>query len=543
MINLRSNQAGHEASPSPVSGSASGDHSHPVRCSSRCYSSPFSTAVFAHLQESEIMAVEDFVIPFTFLPNLQRVALGIRDAAVAIHIRLYRGRCTQCRRPFGCEWSKAPVCVHLLSGAGQINRYYHDCTSERPWESRGLDCNFLVFMLERGIQKLLNHSSCCWWRMPYHTKHAKLVELVTSTSKSSTSDCVNPNCHKRLRRQVARPAPCSHRCRMAWESVPLAVRLSPLIRDPSVLDLLCTLAMAELDRTYPGPQLSPGPFPLDPALMRAALDSLPPMERGVTVSQLLGSGPGRSEPERVLTWIGALFEGVLVPTPPSAAISQMSAPVIGHDSFLLLNTHEARHARFQAQLRHAGLERGGGVATFHGTPPHNLLSILCDGLNSDPVYYSSEPSFSCWFISYRAQYEPDNPQLCRGWRNSRYKDVGILLGVEVAGSPPDPRWDEAIAPAHAVMVRYLFIVPRVWVYGLEYRNRTNSIRLWLMSTGLRGGQIMEQMRRGYQRIHDGTLVSEIEGKIRARHQGYLYSGFCRRLWSAKRKYEEILFFT
>lgn len=344
---LRSPQVGHDSASSSVSSQYSNDRSHPVDCSSGGYSIPFNAAVVGHLQQSEPVVMTDFVIPLNSVPNLQRVALGIPDGGRSIRFRLLKGQCARCPFTLGKPWSKALFCVLVLSRADQLSGWGHDCTSGAPWEARGLDCNFLVYLVEQGLQKLLYASATRWWRMPYHTQYAKLVELVTSASESGTSQCVNPSCDKRLRCQVSRPAPCSQRCRMAWEPVPLAVRLSPLLRDPPVLDLLCTLAMAELDRTGLGPRLTSGPFPLGPTLMRAALDSLPRREPGVTVGQLLGPGAGRADRELVLAWLSVGFEGMLVPTPASAAVPQMPGP----GSLLLLKTHEARQARFQARLR------------------------------------------------------------------------------------------------------------------------------------------------------------------------------------------------
>ncbi|KAK8112493.1 hypothetical protein PG984_013019 [Apiospora sp. TS-2023a] len=293
--------------------------------------------------------------------------------------------------------------------------------------------------------------------------------------------------------------------------------------------------MAELDKNHPGRHAVPHDrrLPLEPACMRAALDSLPPMAPGVTASQLVGSGAGSSERERALAWVSATFEGMLVPTPASAAIPQMPGhEKPGHGSFLLLNTHVRRQAGFEAQLRRSGLERGGGgVAAFHGTPPHNLFRILCDGLRGDPVYYSSEPSVSAWFVSYRARYAPNhagvranNPEICRGWRNSRYKDVAVLLGVEVAGPPPDPQWGEGTAPGHAVLVRHLFLLPEVYVEGSGARGRISTFLLWLFYTSVRGGPVADQMSRDFRGIHDGSLVSEIEDEIRGGQQREIESG-------------------
>ncbi|KAK8030181.1 hypothetical protein PG993_011472 [Apiospora rasikravindrae] len=254
--------------------------------------------------------------------------------------------------------------------------------------------------------------------------------------------------------------------------------------------------------------------------MKAALNSFPPMEPGVSMSQLIGSGAGSEERRAVLDWLCYTFEGMLVPTPPSAAISQLP----GYGSFLLLNTHAKRQAAFQTALHDKGLSKG-GIAAFHGTPPHNIFNILCDGLNGNPVvYYSSEPAYSAWFISFRSQIAPgnprvwvNNPQVCRGWSNSKFKDVAVMFGVEVAGSPPNPQNEEGTVNQHAAMVRYLFILPADKVQGVASLRYPVAVRFWRYGGWVRGELITNQMREAYWKIHDGSLISEIEDGVRAKH--------------------------
>ncbi|KAK8062149.1 hypothetical protein PG997_014246 [Apiospora hydei] len=273
--------------------------------------------------------------------------------------------------------------------------------------------------------------------------------------------------------------------------------------------------MAQLDRTNPGPEFAPDGLLGSPCLVKAALNSFPPMEAGVTISQLIGSGAGSEERRSVLDWLCYTFEGMLVPTPSSAAIPQLS----GKGSFLLLNTHARIHAAFQTALQDTGLNTGGIVA-FHGTPPHNLFNIVCDGLNGNPaVFYSKEPEHSTWLISYRVKI--DNPRICRGWSNSKFKNVTIMFGVEVAGSlPPDPPNEEDTIYQHALMVRYLFILPGEKFQGVASTRHSVPIEFQSYGGWVQGELITDRMREVYRKIHDGSLISEIEYGVTAESQRY-----------------------
>ncbi|KAK7959892.1 uncharacterized protein PG986_004746 [Apiospora aurea] len=281
--------------------------------------------------------------------------------------------------------------------------------------------------------------------------------------------------------------------------------------------------MAQLDRTNPSPEFAPNGLLRSPSLVKAALNSFPPMEPGVTMSQLIGIGAGSEERRAVLDWLCYTFEGTLVPTPQSAAVPQLP----GYGSFLLMNTHAKRHAAFRTALQDTGLSNG-GIAAFHGTSPHNLFNIVCDGLNGSPVvFHSNEPSYSAWFTSFRSQVAPgntkvmvNNPQICRGWSNSKFKNVAIMFGVEVAGSPPEPRREEGTVQQHALTVRYLFILPGEKVQAVASVRNPSPIEFWRNGGWVRGEMITDRMREVYRKIHDGSLVSEIEYGATAEGQRY-----------------------
>ncbi|KAK8112501.1 hypothetical protein PG984_013027 [Apiospora sp. TS-2023a] len=288
--------------------------------------------------------------------------------------------------------------------------------------------------------------------------------------------------------------------------------MSPLLRDPSVLDLLFTIALGELEMKVPRPGEDPDDYPLTVGNMKSTINSFPAMHAGVTTTKLIGRGRLRNNRRIVLEWICYLFEGMLVPTPRCSEVTGMS----DHRSFLLLNTNQERQAEFEELQEKKG---GFSIAAFKGVPPHQLFECLWDGINFKPeCYYSNEPAKATWYIPYRSRRpvdeEPDanNLSVLRGWRNSRYKNIAILLGLQVLGWA---RWDfaqqEAKSPQEEVMVRYLFFLPAEKVHEMG----AVPEQFLMAYNWVYGGCIMPKMVETFQKIEDGRLIQEVLADARS----------------------------
>lgn len=386
----------------------------------------------------------------------------------------------------------------------------HNCSTETPWETRNLDCNLLAYRLTLDLQTSLR-GLLLTPTYPVRTLFGRIRDLVVSIAASCTSRCIV--CDEYLGCQISRATSCyDPDC---WDSFifswPLSVRLSPLLRDPSVLDLLLTLLMGDLELKVPPPGEDPDDYALTVEDMKSAINSFPAMHAGITTADLVGRGRLRDHRRIVLEYVCCLFEGMLVPTPRDSEVPSMSP----HQSFLLLNTNLDRQAEYEElQKKH-----GCSFAAFKGVPPHQLFECVWDGINfKDECYYSNEPAKAAWYIPYRSRTpvdnEPDanNFNTLRGWRNSRYKNIAILLGLQVAGKA---RWDygqrEAKSPEEEAMVRYLFLLPANIVVNM---GQVNEDFLWIFNW-VNGSSVMPEMEATYQKIQDGRLIGEVMAEARS----------------------------
>ncbi|KAK6858891.1 hypothetical protein PG995_004744 [Apiospora arundinis] len=303
--------------------------------------------------------------------------------------------------------------------------------------------------------------------------------MVDSISTSCTTHCIvsgeHPSCHGYLESQVLRAMSCANNsCRQIFRNWSLSGKVSPLLRDPSVLDLLLSMLRAELDVIPNDSSGFQSGYPLPVNIMKRTIDKFPRMDPVVTWPDLFGLYPTGGNRRALLHWLCENFEGMLIPTPPSAKVHGM--PGSG-ESFLLLNTQPEWQAGFEETLHKNGM-KDGGCAGFHGAPPHTLFNIMCDGLKVGPsrlIYYSKQPAHATWYIAFRSQYRLDRdygrrklnyPNVLRGWKNSKFKNTVLLFGVELAG--PRLVGDEASRLQREAMVRYLFLLPADKVEELEH---------------------------------------------------------------------------
>ncbi|KAK8078779.1 hypothetical protein PG994_002586 [Apiospora phragmitis] len=199
------------------------------------------------------------------------------------------------------------------------------------------------------------------------------------------------------------------------------------------------------------PPVTSLPFP-DPDTMTNIIYSFPSMRPGITYEHLINNGDGASERCQVLKGLCHTFQGMIVPTPPQDNVT-ISIPLKGYGnitprSLLLLNTHIERQTQFESQLHQKCSRLGvGGTAAFHGTPPHNIFNILCDGLKQNAVTKRSLSLPECEFLSH-------------GWANSMFQHQDMLFGVEAA--KPRVFYGPEVESASyedTVMVRHIFLLP------------------------------------------------------------------------------------
>ncbi|KAK7934613.1 hypothetical protein PG985_000108 [Apiospora marii] len=436
-----------------------------------------------------------FAISFHELPELNHVALGISKTAKALLVRIARRQ------------GETNVCCSMQERQDDQWHQYRSGSEE---------VNVLTYLMAHQLLGQLQRQHVVPSLASNRVVRKVILQTAQEVSNHVTTACVH--CQRPLGVNVARPTTCSPECQEGHkDSWPLETRLSPLLRDPSVLDLLLTCLTAQLraftvgpdvPRRYVGapPPLNDVPFPVDDML--DIINSFPPMVPGVTLDQLLHYGNDSLSCKRreVLEWLCSRFQGMVVPATPRDQL-KFNTPLRNPGdptptSFLLLNTDPETQSKFEQQLKENHKPQG-GVAAFHGSPPQNIFNILCDGLKSSAgnVYYSREPTVSI-FYTWRSLSPEQSHIIGQGWRNSRFRGHGVLLGVEVTKPGifygPD---HETNSHQDTVMIRHLFVLPPGVeetyrdLYGHEYWTQNGSIR--------------SRMETTYSRIHDGRLVREV----------------------------------
>lgn len=249
---------------------------------------------------------------------------------------------------------------------------------------------------------------------------------------------------------------------IAFKNWPLEVRLSPLFRDPVVLNLLLACLYAGCPApTRPG-VFQGGGFQI-PGLtfpqLRTCLDAFPKIEAGTGLANLLRRGEHRANQEKFLPWLGGEFEAMFIAAP---AYSQVTFPKA--QQFLVLNGPITRELTFQSNLKTCGSQLLSGQAGFHGTPPSNIFAILHQGLlnRHNCVWYSSQPGYSLGFLNKNIAVGT-----LSGLRNSASKGKSALFGVgavhgwmKIGDQGIINSWDQG-----AVAVRYVFVLPADQVSG------------------------------------------------------------------------------
>ncbi|KAK8063229.1 hypothetical protein PG996_007881 [Apiospora saccharicola] len=474
-----------------------------------------------------------FTIPLSDVPGLNRIALGIRDSVthMLVPIRLASSR----GAPF------AQFCVHLYhddidSGFPHpkvpgLTTKENSRADERYFRSPCTpDPNFFTYLLAKGLKNVLQGQEETLRQTPALQIRGLLIWLAQEASNHVTTRCIisSESCGSNLGFTAARPIACSPKCQGRFEKWPLGVRISPLIRDPSVLDLLLTCLAAHLTAvglkssdSLDNRDVTP-PWEgcvYDTETMLRIINSFPRLVPSITLQQIIDYGEGGAERRYVLDWLCSRFQGMMVRAPPKdQAMIHMPLEECPADiprTYLLLNSNASRQPKFEEQLamhRKDGQQEN-GIAAFHGTPPQNAFTILCDGLRQNgttdgDVWVSDNPLYSTTFMWYRNSSE-HRRLISHGWSNSMFRDQQILFGVELVKAP---YYNNHKATSHqeALMIRHLLIIPA----AAADTYLGNSHSEWSEPFSIR--PIMEST---FQRIHDGSLINDVLGET-AREQSH-----------------------
>ncbi|KAI0016185.1 hypothetical protein F4780DRAFT_783471 [Xylariomycetidae sp. FL0641] len=222
-----------------------------------------------------------------------------------------------------------------------------------------------------------------------------------------------------------------------------------MLQDPELLDLLLScVGSAAMRGAGTG---FPADFSLGSSPVQDVLDSFPALSGSTNIGDILpdhGKPSDRyaSERKMLLKWLYDTLWHRFEALRPADRVTAFAR------QFLLKGPHRGA---FGARTS----------AGFHGTAPGNILKILHEGLKEQysgaGVYVADEPALSIYFIMNRGG-QGSGP-LLRGWRNSAFKDVMVLFGVEVAMDQIPFRGSgcrEFKGNESNVAVRYLFVLPK-----------------------------------------------------------------------------------
>ncbi|KAK7964427.1 hypothetical protein PG988_011401 [Apiospora saccharicola] len=354
-----------------------------------------------------------------------------------------------------------------------------------------------------------------------------IIRVAREANRVATTCCIQCETPLPFKTTVSRPVACSSACQASHDCWPLEVRLSPLLRDPSVIDILFNCVVAQATALLLETQLNPsGKYtpPLDGfvdnekvAKLLRILDTFPSMKPGITLWDIVIFRDEGEERRKVLDWLCRTFQGMIVPTPILDRV-EFRMPTTGEkfvpESFLLLNASQQRQTafnksqeneNFNAQLS-GDAQESKTSAVFHGTPAPDVFSILCNGMKKSvdqigDVWYACDPFCSTYYL-WKGVPRGGSQELCRSWKNSLFKGQQLLFGLEIVGQTGLEVWYAARCEQKKTMVRHLFVIPTEWEDSL--RNVQWGDAKWAENS------IRPQMERTFARIHDGSLIRDVQ---------------------------------
>lgn len=395
--------------------------------------------------------------PINDLNGVQRLAWGLDRRADFVIVNL----------EFLQEEDKssgyARFCVHSSTDREKRSHSYSATDKEanscikNPCSPRS---TILTCVLSRELFGLLGLRVC----RDLGTIYDRAFELIKS---DPTKRCLI--CGKLYKVKVYTPTACLGECMDTLEHWPLRARLSHLLSDTKVLDLmLCCIYTA-----VKGQGVCPDQYetessllvgcPLELADIQPAIDSFPEISDELGMHQLVNSGDTRiasCQKRHLLSWLALRLRGCIVSLPTDADFFMQGKGLEGSHQFMLLNSRLERQRAFMKQV----IKVDRGSVAFHGARAPRAFNIITDALRNmiqepyaieeEGVFYSDEPGYSYTYTG------RDTP--LQAWKRSQFLGQGwsVLFGLEVALSEiPFAGNEHSTRRESTLMIRYIFLLP------------------------------------------------------------------------------------
>lgn len=419
--------------------------------------------------------------PINDLDGVQRLAWGLdrRTDFVIVNLEFLQGE----DRSSG----HARFCVHSSTDREKRSHSYSSTEGEasrcikNPCSHRS---TILTCVLSRELFGLLGLRGC----RDLETIYDRAFELIKS---DPTKRCLI--CGKPYEVKVYTPTACLGECMDTLKHWPLRARLSHLLSDTKVLDLMlcCIYTAVKGQKVCPDQYTTQSSLLVDCPLrlneIQPAIDSFPKISDELGLQQLVNSGETRvasSRKRRLLSWLALRLRGCIVSLSHDADFFIQGQGLEESHQFMLLNSRLERQQAFMEQV--SKVDRGS--VAFHGARAPRAFNIITDALRvsiihvlprfsvchiwecsinryqnmiSEPytveaagVYYSDSPGYSYTYT------KRDIP--LKAWKRSQFfgQDWSVLFGLEVALSKIPFRYSEHWTHREStLMIRYIFLLP------------------------------------------------------------------------------------
>ena len=388
-----------------------------------------------------------YQISLESLTTLKRKALGLGSAtSLLLHIKL-------ADLSLGSNAEVRGFCVHLDHPSVPKTHTFWACVRNGQPPSRtycGTQADRFTYQLSRMLWAYINVK-------PTASPDDLHNFLVLSLGKVASYCMV---CGSDTGQHVLRPTTCKKACSIHLRQSALEVRLTDVILDVDVIDLLLNAIF--ISGAAKSTKLLAGLPQSDPAEMMRLINTIPNLQALDPASRINRIQSLGRDTQAMIAYAASSYRGFLM----SATKEQQLSLGKGVHQFVLANASRELEAAYESHWKNITYSPW---IVFHGTTISRLYSILSSGLlvfsstefqrnghsSGSGIYSSSNTSTA---VGYAGAYS--GAGAISGWQNSKFHNVRVLLGCEMAQKE---KWDRGgqifvTTDPTCLMVRYVFIL-------------------------------------------------------------------------------------